>query len=39
MNCEAWSVFADGLRCEADAEFLEDFAVDFTGHDGGVHLW
>ena len=32
------SVFADGLGGEADAEFLEDFVVDFAGHDGGVHL-
>ena len=32
------SVFADGLTCEADAEFLEDFAVHLAGHDGGVHL-
>lgn len=26
------SVFADGLAGEADAEFLEDFAVNFVGH-------
>ena len=32
------SVFADGFGGEADAEFLEDLAVDFAGHDGGVHL-
>ena len=32
------SVLADGLGGEADAEFLEDFAVDFASHHGGVHL-
>ena len=32
------SVFADWFTREADAEFLEDLAVDFAGHDGGVHL-
>jgi len=31
------SVFADGLAGEADAEFLEDLAVYFAGHHGGVH--
>ena len=31
-------VLADGLAGEADAEFLEDFAVDFAGHHGGVNL-
>ncbi len=28
----------DGLGGEADAEFLEDFAVHLAGHNGGVHL-
>ena len=32
------SVFPDGFWGEADAEFLEDFALDLAGHDGGVHL-
>ena len=32
------SVFADRLACQSDAEFLEDLAVHFAGHDGGVHL-
>ena len=40
LICVGWlfSVFADGFRGEADAEFLEDLAVHFAGHDGGVHL-
>ena len=33
-----WSVFSHGLGGETDAEFLEDLAVHFAGHDGGVHL-
>ena len=32
------SVLADRLRRQSDAEFLEDFAVDFAGHHSGVHL-
>ena len=40
LICVGWlfSVFADRLGGEADAEFLEDFAIDLAGHDGGVHL-
>lgn len=40
LVCVAWLclVFAHGLGGEADAEFLEDFAVYFAGHHGGVHL-
>ena len=40
LVCVAWLclVFAHRFGGEADAEFLEYFAVDLAGHDGGVHL-
>ena len=30
--------FLGGVAGEADAEFFEDFVVDFAEHDGGVYL-
>ena len=40
LVCVAWLclVFAHGLGGEADAEFLEDFAVHLARHHRGVHL-